>query len=56
MMIDDPDRAAPNAWGLVIDAMSGIFAARDALIEEQAQLGPGTVGIARKLKIRLSYS
>ena len=36
--------------GVVIEAMSGIFAARDALIEEQAQLGPGTRGDSKKVE------
>ena len=45
-----PISCSANAWALVIDAMSGIFAARDALIEEQAQLGPGTRGDSKKVE------
>ena len=50
MMVDDPDFVQRPCVGLVIDAMSGIFAARDALIDEQAQLGPGNRGDSTKVE------
>ena len=50
MMIDDPDFAHGPVVGAVVEAMTGIFAARDALIKEQALLGPGTRGDSKKVE------
>ena len=50
MMIDDPGFARGPVVGAVVEAMAGIFAARDALINEQALLGPGTHGDRKKVE------
>ena len=50
IMIDDPDLARGPVVGAVVEAMTGIFAARDALINEQVLLGPGTQGDRKKVE------